>query len=140
MTYDDREREPLRRGLALLVEETPVAPDLTDLTAAPVLTPKRIWAPVVVFAAAAATVVLGLGGVALIQGDGPAESPIGEATTLRAPTTTLTVEPTTVPTLDPDRLPFMLPTLAGWSVTYVQQSDGDGRRDREIPERRHPAE
>ena len=125
MTYDDREREQLRRGLALLVEETPVAPDLTDITTAPVLIPKRRLRPLAVFAAAAATVVLGLGGVALIQGGGSAEPPIGEATTVPAPTTTVAVEPTSVAALDATRLPFVLPTLAGWSVTYVQESDGE---------------
>jgi len=130
MKYDDHEREQLRRGLALLVEETPVAPDLTTVFTARAQVSRRGWTPLTVFVTVALGVVVGVGGIALLRAGG-SPAPIGtEATTVPVPATTVIVEPTTVPVPtttpapDPGSMPYVLPTLEGWSITSVAHDGG----------------
>jgi len=130
MTYDDREREQLRRGLAVLVEETPVAPELA-LRATPLQESSLQRTPTRVFVTAAAAVLVAVGGVALLQTQGSSTGPAASET---LPATSTVAVPTTsksVPTIAAGELPYVVSTSPGWTITLVagsgrDQIDGSG--------------
>jgi len=131
MTYDDREREQLRRGLAVLVEETPVAPELATLRATPRRESPLRWTATRVFITAAAAVMVTVGGVALLQTQGSSTGPaVGE----KLPSTSSVAVPTpseSVPAIATGELPYVVSTSPGWTITFVagsgrDQIDGSG--------------
>lgn len=140
MTYDDREREKLRRGLAVLVEETPVAPELATLRAAPLEKAPRLATPARAFVAAAAAVIVTVGGVALLQTQGsntsPAAGETASSTSSVAAPTTSEMAPTTSETVSAiaaGELPYVISSAPGWTITFVAGSgrdpvDGSGER------------
>jgi len=131
MTYDDREREHLRRGLAVLVEETPVAPELPTISATP---PRKRSqrSPVTMFVTAAAAVLVTIGGVALLQTQGSGDAPgaaetVSATSTVTVPTTSAAV-PTnsvTAPVLAAGELPYVVSRAPGWAISYVEGSGRD---------------
>ncbi|MGH8951379.1 MAG: hypothetical protein ACRDX9_08125 [Acidimicrobiia bacterium] len=111
MTFDDREREQVRRGLGVLVEETPIAPDLHTIGATSLEARPSSRRPMAVFVTASAAVLIAVGGVALLQTSGSGQ--IGQiAHTVAAPD------------LAPGELPYLVPMATGWAITYVERSDG----------------
>jgi len=140
MTYDDREREQLRRGLAVLVEETPVAPELATLRATPLQESPLQRTPTRAFVTAAAAVIVTVGGVALLQTQGSSTGPAAGETVpstsrLAVPTTSETVPTTSesVPVIGAGELPYVVSALPGWTITFVAGSgrdpvDGSGER------------
>ncbi|HSJ84601.1 MAG TPA: hypothetical protein VLA91_12365 [Acidimicrobiia bacterium] len=132
MTYDDRERERLRRGLAVLVEETPVAPELATLRATPLHKTPRLATPARVFVTAAAAVMVTVGGVALLQTQGsntsPAAGETAPSTSSVAAPTTSEMAPTTseaVPAIAAGELPYVISSAPGWTITFVAGSSRD---------------
>jgi len=138
MTYDDREREQLRRGLAVLVEETPVAPELATLRATPLQESPLLRTPARAFVTAAAAVIVTVGGLALLQTQGSSTGPaagetVPSTSSVAAPTTSEMVPTTSesVPVIAAGELPYVVSTLPGWTITFVagsgrDQVDGSG--------------
>jgi hypothetical protein len=124
MTFDDREREYLRRGLAVLVDETPVAPELAGTMATPVRSATSRRGPTAVFVAAGLAVVVVVGGVALLQAGASSELiNAGESTdpTLEVPATDGSVS-----TPVPGEVHRVVSSSPGWAISYLQR---DGNLD-----------
>jgi hypothetical protein len=125
MTFDDREREHLRRGLALLVDETPVAPELVGITASSVRSPSSERKPLAVFVTTGLAVVVVVGGVALLQ-TGSSGEPIeaGESTVPALVSTT----PGPVPIPAPGEVHRVVSSSPGWTISYLERN-GDFEAD-----------
>lgn len=97
---DPYETSRIRRGLSVLMDEAPVAPDFEDLTTTHVQPMKaRKPRPVAaVLSAAAVMAVFVVGGLFLVQSDGttgPAAQPATDTTTIQSTTTTASASTTT---------------------------------------------
>lgn len=131
MTFDDREREQLRRGLAVLVEETPVASELATVRATPLRKSPPQRTPTRVFIAAAAAVVVTVGGVALLQTQGSSTGPAADETVSSTSSASMPTTSESVPAIAAGELPYVVATSPGWMITSVagsgrDQVDGSG--------------
>lgn len=126
---DNHDNEAIRRGLALLVEDAPLAPDFDDLTTTrvrPIETnrPK----PLAVAGLSAAAVVLTFVGGAIWVGQSGGQADQAADTPL-APNETAATTPSTVANLEPGAFPHVVLDASGWSVAFVDQtkvSNADG--------------
>lgn len=114
----DHDKERIRRGLAVLIDDAPLAPDFDDLTTTQVrpletARPKPFVAAGLIAVAALATFVLGE--VWIGQSGGQAD--------LTSDTAAPPVS-TTLADLAPGILPRVLVDIPGWSVVYVAYSEG----------------
>lgn len=115
---DAQEREQVRRGLSVLVEEAPLAPDFERIGTTRLRpTRGRRWSPPLVFAATAIVVAV-VGGLTVFLAGGqtePADTP--ETST---PTTTQLL-----PSLAPDEFPRIMIDLPGWTISYIDDGEGE---------------
>ncbi|MEX1125836.1 MAG: hypothetical protein WEE53_09270 [Acidimicrobiia bacterium] len=122
MTFDDHEREQLRRGLAVLVDETPVAPELASITAVRVRAVASRRRPITVFITAGAAVVIALGGVALLQAGESGEGIEGGEPT--NPTLAVSTTAGSVPAPSPGEVHRVVSSSPGWAISYLER-DGN---------------
>lgn len=116
--YED---ERIRRGLAVLVEDAPLAPDFDDLTTTHVRSIETSKPRPLVVAGLSAAAVLAtfvVGGIWLGQSGGSSD-PSGE--TPVAPTVTV---PDTLANLAAGEFPRVLIDAPDWSIVYVDHSEG----------------
>lgn len=118
--FDTREREQVRRGLKVLVDETPLAPDFEALTTVEVhQSRRREWSPLAVFAVTATLVVV-VGGFTVFlagnpSGTDPAVSPPESATTSTP----------SLPPLADGQFPRLIVDQPGWSISYIEAAQGE---------------
>lgn len=135
---DAEEREQVRRGLKVLVDEAPMAPDFETITA-PRLRPagSKRWSPPLVFAATALLIAI-LGGLAVFLSGGQTETAASPETTAPTPTTApapdpaVTTSPDSTPTttlplpaLEPGEFPRVMIDLPDWTISYIEDSEGE---------------
>jgi hypothetical protein len=121
---DHHDNERIRRGLAVLVEDAPLAPDFDDLTtthARPIETRRPTPLVVAGLAAAAVLATFVVGGIWLGQSGGSSD-PGGE--TPVSPTVTVADTPSTLANLAAGQLPRVLIDASDWSIVYVDHSEG----------------
>ncbi len=112
----DHDKERIRRGLAVLIDDAPLAPDFDDLTTTQVrpletARPKPFVAAGSIAVAALATFIVGA--IWLGQSGGQVAADIAAAPA-----------GTTLADLAPGILPRILVDIPGWSVVYVAYSEG----------------
>lgn len=144
---DRHDNERIRRGLAVLVDDTPLAPEFDDLATARIRPVQHHGPrPFAIAGLSAAAVLAVFVGAFIWQIDGPdgsaepAVEPPASATTLAQSPTTLAETPqttvvettvTTIADLAPGEFPRILLDAPGWSITYLDHADaadGDGPR------------
>lgn len=116
--FDTREREQVRRGLQVLVDEAPMAPDFDALTTVEVHQYRRRGrSPLAVFAVTATLVVV-VGGLSVFlagspSGTDPAVSPPESATT----------SPPSLPPLADGQFPRLIIDQPGWFISYIEDGE-----------------
>jgi hypothetical protein len=126
---DNYENERIRRGLAVLVEDAPLAPDFDELTTTRARPVERRAAQLSVRGLLAAAVLVSLVvGVAWIGQSGGSKSPAveGPETTIAATTPTTSAVPTTstLAALEPGVFPRVFLDTEGWTISYIDHIDG----------------
>jgi len=115
---DNHERETIRRGLAVLVDDAPLPPEFDELTTTrvrPVESTKATPFAVVGFAAAMLGIFV-VGVVWIGQGAEPSD--------LAADPSTAAVTAATLADLAPGVFPNVLLSAPNWSVTYIDYDEG----------------
>lgn len=134
MTHHEEPVESIRRGLGVLVEEAPIAPEFDSFAATPLewdAARRPTWA--VVFYAAAGVIVI-VGGVALVRaGGGPAPSeplaqPMSSTTMAQplAPTTEPAPDPTSTSIVEEEapEFPYLVLDASGWEIEHMAHMEG----------------
>lgn len=139
---DHYDKDDIRRGLAVLVEDAPLAPEFDDLATTrirPVKPDGRT--PSAIVGLSAAAVLATFVGAMIWQldepgGSGePAPEPPASATTLvetpttaseTPPTTVVETPATTIAELPPGQFPRVVLDVRGWSITYLDHAEAEG--------------
>lgn len=122
--YDHHDSERIRRGLAVLVEDAPLAPEFDDLTvtrARPVAPAKATPSAVAGLAAAAVLGIFVSGAIWIGQGGEPSELATDPPT---ASSSTSAVTVATLADVAPGGFPHVLLDTPNWSVTYIDYNEG----------------
>jgi len=126
---DNYENERIRRGLAVLVEDAPLAPDFDELTTTRARPVERRTAQLRARGLLATAVLVSLLlGVAWLGQSTGSQSPAveGPETTIAATTPSTTAAPTTsiLASLEPGVFPLVFLDTAGWTISYIDHIDG----------------